>query len=220
MNFGLAFSYVFQDNDWIKKVGIAALIALIPILGQIILLGWALNIAKRVMDRHPVPLPDVDFGNDLGRGFSGFIIAFIYSLPITLLSLVSGLLNGVVASQSNSDAVATLVVLFSVCFGLFAFVYGVFIALMLPAAYGNYLAKGSIGAAFALGEVFGLVKANIGAYLIVLLGSLVVGLIAPLGFILCVIGVVLTTAYGMAVTGHLYGQAYVEASKSRATPTV
>ncbi len=219
MNFGLAFSYIFQDTDWIKKVAIAALISLIPFIGQIIVLGWALNIAKRVIDRHPVPLPEVDFGDDLGRGFAGFVIAFAYALPITLFALVSGMLGGLVANQSGSDAVAVIVMLISVCFGLFALVYGVLIALMIPAALGNYLAKGNLSAGFALGEVFGLVKANIGAYLIVLLGSLVVGLIAPLGTILCLVGVFLTYAYGMAVTGHLYGQAYAEATKTRVVET-
>ena len=67
MDFGLAFSYVFQDRDWLRKVGIVALISLIPILGQLVLIGWSLNITKRVIERHPEPLPEVDFGGDLAR---------------------------------------------------------------------------------------------------------------------------------------------------------
>lgn len=216
MDFGLAFSYVFQDKDWLRKVGIVALISLIPILGQLVLIGWSLNVTKRVIDRHPEPLPEVDFGGDLGRGFSAFVIGFVYSLPITLFALVFGILDSVVAGQSNSDAVVTLMAILSLCFGLFAFIYGIAMAIVLPAAYGNYVAKGSLGAGFALGEVFGLVRANIGAYLIVLLGTFVAGLIAPLGTILCIIGVILTYAYSVAVMGHLYGQAYNAATQNKA----
>lgn len=216
MDFGLAFSYVFKDPDWLKKVAIAGLVMLIPIIGQLVVLGWALNITKRVINRDPEPLPNVDFGADLGRGFSAFIISFVYSLPITILSGIIGLVDSLVASQSSADAVTWMVTIVAVCFGLFALVYGLLIAVMLPAAYGNYVAKGSLGAAFNLSEVFGLVKKALGAYVIVVLGMLVVGLIAPLGTIACIIGVIFTTAYGQAVMGHLYGQAYNEATKSAA----
>lgn len=215
MDFGLAFSYVFQDKDWLRKVGIVALISLIPILGQLVLIGWSLNITKRVIDRHPEPLPEVDFGGDLARGFSALVIGFVYSLPITLFALVFGILDSVVAGQSSSDAANTLIAILSLCFSLFAFLYGIAIAIVLPAAYGNYIAKGNLSAGFALGEVFGLVRANIGAYLIVLLGSFVGGLIAPLGTILCVVGVILTYTYTVAVMGHLYGQAYNAATQNR-----
>jgi hypothetical protein len=216
MDFGLAFSYVFQDKDWLRKVGIVALISLIPILGQLVLIGWSLNITKRVIDRHPEPLPEVDFGGDLGRGFSAFVIGFVYSLPISLFALVFGILDSVVAGQSSSDAVMTIIAILSLCFSLFAFIYGVAMAIVMPAAYGNFVAKGNLSAGFALGEVFGLVRANIGAYLIVLLGTFVAGLIAPLGTILCIIGVILTYAYSVAIMGHLYGQAYNAATQNKA----
>jgi hypothetical protein len=48
MEFGRAFSYAFEDSEWIKKVGIAALVFLIPLLGLIILMGWSLEIIRRV----------------------------------------------------------------------------------------------------------------------------------------------------------------------------
>lgn len=53
-----------------------------------------------------------------------------------------------------------------------------------------------------------MVRAAPSAYLIVLLGSIVAGLVGSLGIILCVIGVVFTYAYAMVVNAHLWGQAY------------
>ncbi len=35
MDFGLAFSYVFKDPDWFKKVAIPAVCSLIPVVGPL-----------------------------------------------------------------------------------------------------------------------------------------------------------------------------------------
>jgi hypothetical protein len=218
MDFGLAFSFVFKDPDWFKKVVIVALIGLIPIVGQLVLFGWSLSVAKRVMNQDPTPLPDVDFGGDLIKGFYAFVIGFVYTLPISILSGFLGIVDSAIANTSSSDAAVAAVTIFSICFGLFSFVYGVVVGFVLPAAYTNYLAKDSLGAAFKLGEVFAQVRANLGAYFIVLLGYIVAGIIAPIGVIACGIGVMLTFAYSMAITGHLYGQAYNESMKQQLTP--
>lgn len=95
MNFGLAFSYVFKDNDWFKKLAIAALFSLIPVVGQFVLVGWRLRIAKNVIDGNKeYPLPNVSFGEDLSRGFMAMLISAIYILPIAiLLSLASGIFS-------------------------------------------------------------------------------------------------------------------------------
>ncbi len=214
MDFGLAFSYLFKDPDWFKKIVIVALIGLIPIVGWLVVFGWCLNIAKRVMNNHPDPLPEVDFGADLARGFYGFVIAFVYTLPISVLSGIFGIFDSIVASSANSDAATAIVTIFSVCFGLFSFLYGLVCGFVLPAAYTNYLAKDSLAAGFNLREVFAKVRANPGAYLLVLLGSIVAGIIAPIGAIACGIGVLLTYTYSMAIMGHLYGQAHIAATQN------
>ncbi len=213
MDFGRAFGFVFQDKDWLRKIIIPALVGLIPIIGQFVVLGWGLNVTRRVMAHDPEPLPDLDFGGDLARGFQAFVIGLIYALPIVLLSVFVGILSSLLGMDGSnvSDAVTAIYTLISICVGLFSMVYGVILAVVLPAAYANFLAKGSLGAGLNFGEVFRLVRAAPGAYLLVLVGSFVVGLIAPLGVILCFVGVLATYVYGMAVMGHLYGQAYNQA---------
>lgn len=213
MDFGRAFGFVFQDKDWLRKIIIPALVSLIPIIGQFVVLGWGLNVTRRVMAHDPEPLPDLDFGGDLARGFQAFVIGLVYALPIVLLSMFLGILGPLlgVDSYDVSEVAKAVYMLISVCVGLFSVVYGVILAVVLPAAYANFLAKGSLGAGLNFGEVFRLVRAAPGAYLLVLVGSFIVGLIAPLGVILCFVGVLATYVYGMAVMGHLYGQAYNQA---------
>lgn len=214
MDFGLAFSYVFKDRDWLKKISILALVSLIPILGQIVVYGWMMNIAKRVMNHDPAPLPDLDFGNDLSRGFMGFIISIVYALPMLIIYGIIFIIGMSGSYTEYSQAADFTFALVSFCGVLFMVAYGLFMALIIPAAYTRYLDSGALSAAFDFNAVFKQVRLNIGTYLFVMLGAFLAGLIASAGLIACIIGVMWTYAYSMAVLGHLYGQAHNEANKS------
>jgi len=210
MDFGKAFSFVFEDPDWLKKIVIAALISLIPIIGQIYLLGYGMEVGRRVIRHDPHPLPDTEFAESLGLGFKSFVIGLIYSIPAILLILPITLIPTMVYTSDTNTTSSTspvLVALSLCCTGLFI-LYAILVWVWLPAAEGNFLATGSIGSAFRFKEVFNLLKAAPGAYLLTLLGVIIGGFIAPLGAIACGIGVLLTSTYVVVFTGHLYGQAY------------
>lgn len=208
MEFGKAFSFVFEDADWFKKIAIAALVGLIPVIGQFVLIGWALESAKRVIRQDPTPLADLDFGAQLGMGFQSFIIGLVYSIPAILLYLPAIIVPFLLGDGSSSDAAATAVTIVMVCCIGLMVVYALLMVVVLPAAQGNFLASGRLGAAFNFSQVFGLLRASPGAYLFVLLGGVIGGFIAPLGSIACGIGVLLTSAYAMLISAHLTGQAY------------
>ena len=205
MDFGKAFTFVFEDPDWIKKVLMAALFSLIPILGTFVSMGWAMEAGQRVIRQQQPALPDVDFGKHLSLGFKVFLIGLGYALPMIIITIPISIVSAMVDS---SDSMPTVVMVVSLCCGGLAFLYGLLLMVIMPAAMSNFLATEQIGAAFRFGEVFGLVRAAPGAYLMVLLGGIVTGFIGSLGSIACVIGVVVTSAYAMVVMGHLYGQAY------------
>lgn len=212
MNFGQAFTFVFQDTDWFKKIVIVALVSLIPIIGQIVALGFALEIMRRVINNDPTPLPEFDFGGFLGKGFQAFIVGLVYAIPLIIFYLpiqIIPLLGGVV---DDGEILGYAVIAVSCICGGLAFLYGILMAFLLPAAYGKLVAEGTLGAAFRIGEVFGLVRKALVPYLIAILGTLIASLIAPLGAIACVIGVYLTMAYYFAIMGHFYGQAYKQAT--------
>ena len=205
MEFGKAFTYVFEDPDWIKKVLLAAVFAIIPILGTFVTLGWSMDAGQRVIRQTTPALPDVDFGKHLGMGFQAFLVGLVYAIPILVLEIPSIIL-GVMAA--NSDTMATVASIVALCCGGLIFLYAIALTVLLPAALGNFLATDQLSAAFRFSEVIGLVRAAPGAYLMVLLGSIITGFITSLGGIACIIGVYATMAYSMAVMGNLYGQAY------------
>ncbi|MCD6401070.1 MAG: DUF4013 domain-containing protein, partial [Anaerolineales bacterium] len=187
---------------------------LIPIIGPMIVAGWGYEITRRVINNDSEPLPDwSDFGGYLGKGFQVIVLGFVYALP---LILIQGCIQGGVAlaqNQPQDNTIVTAITVVSLCVGCISFIYAVFMGFTLPAAIGNFAAKGNLGAGFRFSEVFGLVKAAPGAYLLVLLGGIVSSFVASIGVIACAIGVLLTSAYAAAINSHLTGQAYVQATE-------
>jgi len=216
MNFGKAFSFVFDDPDWVKKILILGLISLIPIVGQFVLIGWSLDVTRRIIQQNSQPLPDLDFGRQLIDGLKAFVVGLVYSIPIIIFVIPITIVSAI-AGDPNMDpnAYGAMVSIVSLCCGGLIFLYSVLMAFFLPAAFGNLVARDTLGAAFNFSEIMGLVRAAPGAYLLVLLGVIISGFIGGLGSIACGIGVIFTLTYAQAINGHLYGQAYNEATRNR-----
>jgi Protein of unknown function (DUF4013) len=213
MEFGKAFSFAFEDPDWLKKLGIGALLMIIPIIGWLVVAGWGIEITKRVIQHDPQPLPDwSDFGGYLIKGLQVFVIGFVYSLPVTLVNICQQGVTVFGQQGNNSDqTIATVLMVVGICFGCVSFLYSIFLGFIMPAALGNFAATGQMSAGFRFAEVFGMVRATPMAYLMALLGGIVAGIIAVVGVIACVIGVLFTSVYAYTINAHLYGQAYNEA---------
>ena len=208
MDFVKAFTFVFDDPDWIKKVGIIALVALIPVVGTLVLLGYALEAGQRVVRQDAQLLPNLEFGAQLGLGFKSFLIGLVYSIPAILIYLPMILVPIFLSGNGDNNTSNSVAVGVMVCCGGLLLLYGILMIVLIPAAHGNFIATGQLGAAFRFGEIFSLLRAAPGAYLMVLVGALLGGFIAPLGGIACGVGVILTSAYVSIVMGSLYGRAY------------
>ncbi len=215
MDFGKAFSFPFEDADWLKKIGIAALLLFIPLLGMLWVSGWSLEITKKVIRRDPEPLAAWDdFGGYLVRGFQVFIIGFVYALPVILATTCVSLVFPAAMDPNAADEAGYAAIAAMVCVYCVVIIYSILLAFVIPAALGHFANEGKFSAAFRFGEIIGLVRAAPGAYLLALIGNILAGFIAGLGVILCAVGVVLTMAYSQAIIGHLNGQAYLEATSN------
>ena len=176
-------------------------------------MGWMLDVMRRVMNDDPETLPpEVDFGGFIVRGLQVFVISLVYAIPLIIFSAPGPIMPmALEAVGMDADTMGIISIVVSVCCGGLSFIYGLFMALMLPAAHALFLREGSLGAAFKFGDVFKLVKSAIGPYALVLVGSLAASLISSLGMIACVVGLLITMPYALAIMGHLYGQAYKQA---------
>ncbi len=213
MDFARAFSFVFEDKDWLTKILIGAVVLLIPLVGIIIVFGWGLEVTRRVIAGEQPELPDwSNFGTYVGNGFKALVVILVYGLPLFILALcnmgVTMMTDPRVVGIQTAKTMETVAALVGVVVGCLDIIYGLFLALVMPAAFGNMMATGELGAAFRFGEVFRLSFGNLGIYILVLVGEILANLISGLGSIACFVGVFFTLAYSYAVIGHLAGQAY------------
>jgi hypothetical protein len=217
MDFGLPFSFAFQDQNWFKKLAIAGLISLIPIIGWIYLLGWGLEITRQLIFREPVNIPENDFSKFLGRGFKAFVISLVYSIPSMIFQIPNSIVSVAAQNASNDDGSGALVggmAAIAICSGLLAAIYGLLLAFVMPAVYALFLKNNEeIGAGFRFGEIFALIKKAPVAYLLAVVGGIIAGMISSLGVIACIIGLLITIPYSLLIMSHFYGQAYLEATK-------
>ena len=186
MDFSQALTFQFKDSRWMQKIGLAILVSLIPVIGQIIVLGWSFRITGAVITQGEEPLPELDLAEDFLRGLKGWGINLVYSLPAMVFAfpLFIGLGLLIAATDSRTAAVWTLSAL---CLIGLLVVYSLVMAFILPAAYGNFIAQDEqFQAGLNLRQVFGLVRRGPAAYFMVFIGGLMCGFITMFGLVGCV----------------------------------
>ena len=203
MNFGKSFTYIFDDPEWFDKLLTPILVSLIPVLGAMALLGYVLRTIANVANRETHPLPRFSFGEDLGRGFRYFLVQLVWSIPALIMS---GLLMIPTTAFGKKRWRFRNCLIFIVLFAGGLFIYALFMMLFSPIIMANFAVKNTFGAGFEIGNFFRRLGNNFGAWLLVFAGMLIGGLIAPLGSIVILVGVLLTTTYVQLMVAHLTGQ--------------
>ncbi len=214
MDIGSSFTYMFEDENWLKKVLIGGIVAIIPIV-NFAAIGYVIQVIRNVRDGQPTPLPEWDqFGAYFMDGLWVFLILLIYMIPVILLACVQGV--GTAALGSNKDT-ENVVAILSACFSCLIGLWSLVVAILLPAVLIRYAEVGEFMAGFRFGEVFSVITANIGSYIIVLLLMWVASFIGQLGVILCVIGVIFTSFWSYLVGGNLLGQLAAQIRQTQPT---
>ncbi|HVN15529.1 MAG TPA: DUF4013 domain-containing protein [Anaerolineales bacterium] len=228
MDIGKSFSYQFEDKQWISKLGLGALITIVPIL-NFAWSGYMVGILRNVMNGAMEPLPNWD---DLEKKFIDGLILFavgiIYALPILLVVClplgffaVSGVLSGSHNLQSLSNVIAGVGgVVFLSLLCLFI-LYGLALSIVYPAILLTFSREGTFASCFKFQDIFGIISKNPSAFftawLVSFLGGIVVSMVIGLvsafvGWIPCVgwiVSFVLgigTTVYISSVYAHIFGQ--------------
>jgi hypothetical protein len=227
MDIGKAFAFVFDDDQWITKILIAAGILLLGLLFSWVLLiplilafailsGYMVEITRRVIRGELKQLPEwEDWGALIADGLKVLVIGVVYALPAIIISLCLGIPGGILSERGEA-----LGSLFSVAASCLNVLWAIVLSLLLPAAIAFFAAEGDMSAAFRFGEVIGFVRNNLGTYLVTLVMSWVASIIGSLGSVVCGVGALVTIPYSYMVMGHLYGQAYVVSGGRAAAPPV
>jgi hypothetical protein len=222
MDFGKAFTFMFEDETWLKKLGIGTLLGLlmlvlIPsvvlwVVPFIALLGYSIVALRNVMNGLDRPLPEWDnWGEFFGLGFKVFAATFIWALPIILLTLPLALGSAFIDQQGGAEGIGIAIVL---CGSCLAGIWGLFIAVLTPAIYVRIAATDRFASAFELGPMFAFTRDNLGNVVLALLLLIIVGIIASvvamLGVVAFFVGLLITipfaTLWQYLVQAHLFGQ--------------
>jgi hypothetical protein len=226
MDIAKAFTFVFDDDQWVTKLLIAAAILLLgvllgifvipAILAGMLLAGYGVEITRRVINGTAPVLPEWDnWGELLMDGLKVWIIGLVYALPIIVLGLCLGAPIGILAEESQEASS-----LLGSCLGCLNFLWSIVVSLLMPAAIAFYVVDGELSAAFRFGDVFNFVRDNFATYLIVLVLTWVAGFVGGLGVLICGVGWLVTAPYASMVVSYLYGQAYLEAGGQTAQPVL
>lgn len=211
MDFGRSFTYMMEDQDWIKKLGIGAVMALLsPLLGitALPLTGYMVAIVREKLHGGATALPEWDFGQAFKDGVFVAIIEIVYLLPASLFYICGGVAYGGLSSAADptmlqaAPIVAGCVACVGIAVGFVAF-------LLIPMAIGRYADTGEIGAAFQIGELVALTRNNIAGVLILAIGySLAIFIIVSLSLVVCLVGQFAAIPYAVMVAGDGVAQVY------------
>lgn len=172
-----------RDKGWVKPVLVLTLVGWIPILGQIVLMGYGLEWARLTawgVDAAPKQR-GVDYGKVLstgGRAFLvslslGFVIALVLQVvfPGSLYMLFTGLTAGnavsVATAMASGAAMSILTMVASIAMGTF-----------LQAATLRATLYDSFSAGWRLDRLFQMIGRDFGGFLKVLLVTLIGGAIS------------------------------------------
>lgn len=228
MDINKAFTYPFEDKQWISKLGMGAIIGLIPIL-NFAWTGYMVGLLRNVSNGEAEPLPNWD--NIEKKFMDGLILAaagLVYGLPILVLiclpmSMIaaSGMLSGDSNLQDFSQITGVIGGALSFLLVCGFLIYGLFLTIAYPAILVIFAREGTFASCFKFREAINLISRNSGPFFtawgISILAGLVVGFVASgvtamlgwipcLGWIVALIVSVGTTVYTMVVYAHLFGQ--------------
>ncbi|MEI8307424.1 MAG: DUF4013 domain-containing protein [Chloroflexales bacterium] len=217
MDMRRAFSYVFDDDEWLTVILLGGLILFVPILGQIVLIGFLCETARNVATGNSRPLPKWNhLGETFRLGLSGLLIQLVYALPIILLACVFGclLIIGTATLRQSSTVVGSVIMLTFLCILPLLSLVSLVVQPLTLGAMVRYLQTGSLGAALRVGAVADLLRSDMGGWLLLWLLQILCVMIGSLGSVFFGIGAAFTSIYATAVFGHLLGQ-----MMARPTPT-
>ncbi len=200
-----AFVWPFRDPEWPRKLLIIALTLLIPIAGGINGLGWMLATLDRLRAGEERMAP-ATLGY-LGRGLKLFVVQLLYGLAVTGLALVIYLPAVLLAVQqgrgkANGGLIALSVFLNVLAFGVATI--GALAATFASPAYVLATDAGGIAGGLNVRGVWQRSRANLTNTLIAGLMLIAASFVSSLGSIVCLVGILFTAAYALAMQAWVF----------------
>lgn len=212
-----AYTFIIDEENWITKILIGAVVVffaflIVPIF---LLFGYQVAVARNVKDGNKELMPS--WGEDLGKMFIDGVIVWVayllYALPLILLVICTSLLilpAAFAADTFDPFAAATAALAGSAALFCIGLLYAIFLIVVLPAVVIQYVRTDEFGPMFQVREVLGVARDNFVDILIAvvsgIVASFVFGLLAIIPICGWLIVAFVVPVWTQVSMGHLYGQ--------------
>jgi len=206
LDLGEAFTFVIRSDRWVRKLlaGAACLLFIWLIVPFLLLVGYIVEIARRVRSgAHELPPWDHPWRN-IKDGFKVLAALFIWTLPSALLGIPAAIVDAAV-SEGSRQALGGSISAVAAIVAALGSVWGLMVVLLEPAIISQYMDRGFRGA-LNVAAVIRRVRVNLALSIVV--GALVVVLstIGLIGLAALAIGVLVTFPYASYVGAYLIGR--------------
>lgn len=227
MDINRAFTYFKEDEEWVNKFLIGSILFL-TIIGSIPAMGWLIEIMRRKLHDENAKLPDwADFGKYTIDGLKMILLGLVWTSPLILLSclqfaLISGVIIFFAGSEMDDQSYFALIQginLLSLCSYPIIFIYSLGVGILYYPAYGIFAETNSLQQAIDPRNAFRALRANLGDYIVIIAIGYGIGFLAPLGLLLCIVGIFPLYIYFYTILGDLAAAAYNRAKTNLAEQT-
>ena len=207
LDFTRAFTFIFQDPQWVKKTLLGGLFYLLSIflIGGFIVLGYLAQLMRNVIAGMQYPLPEWDnIGGYLVEGLKLALMVLVWYIPFIFIVLIAVVPMAVLEDTEAEGAAAALM---SCGMGLLM-IFALFIGILLPAALVIAVARQQASAVFQFRTIIAFIKANAMNYLLTIVVYLVGNMVSQFGIVLFCIGIFWTAFLSMAMVSWALGETY------------
>jgi hypothetical protein len=215
MDIANSFTFMFEDPEWLRKLGIGFLVVLLGALFSVVLiglvplimvLGYILDVTRNVLDGQANPLPEWnDWEGFLRRGLKLAGVLIVWSLPLILISIPLGFGAALAGNGSQSNIATAMGSLISLCGVCLALGWGLVFLVFTPAIYIRLARTNRFSSGFEFAKLWAFTRENISNVIVAILLIIVAGLVGGFASIF-VVTIPLVMLWKMLVEAHLYGQ--------------
>lgn len=188
-----AFKFLFSDENWQHNLLIGSVYTLIPVVGQLALLGWHCEIMQRIARKNPRPIPKLEFSDlthYLSRGITPFVMSLILSLPVSLIVMMImfvGMFGGAAIVAATGEP-AVMIPIYILAF-VVTWVVSLGIGVLMVGAMTRAELSEEVGYSLAFGAIFSYAgKVFWKALIANFVYGLLMGPVVMLGYLMCFVG--------------------------------